>query len=204
MPYALLDEDFHSNPKMLALGNDGTGLYARGLSYCAHYQTDGFVPHSWANAAAENRRSLLAKLIDQLAWLPLAKGGTFTTTDRSDNTVVVSAARERGYIVADYFDYNPSSAERAAASAKKAAAGRAGATRRWGRGSRHSTSHSNGIADAIADSMANGWQNDGTPRARPPSPTPKSKPRAVTSKETTREPDDANSPSFDVLKAVDW
>ena len=44
MPYALLDDGFHSDPKLEAIGLAGKGLIANAFSYCGQWSSDGFVP----------------------------------------------------------------------------------------------------------------------------------------------------------------
>jgi hypothetical protein len=42
--WAKLDDGFWMHPTMLAVGNLGAGVFARFLSYCGAYLTDGAVP----------------------------------------------------------------------------------------------------------------------------------------------------------------
>jgi len=46
MAWVRLEDKFHLNPKVVAAGNAGAGLYVRLLSYCADQLTDGFIPDS--------------------------------------------------------------------------------------------------------------------------------------------------------------
>ena len=61
MAYALIDDQYHANPKLLAAGLEAHGLHARAVSYCACYLTDGLVPKAWARANAPKR--VLDKLV---------------------------------------------------------------------------------------------------------------------------------------------
>jgi hypothetical protein len=168
MAYALIDDQFHSNPKVLAMGLDGAGLYARALSYCADYQTDGYVPHTWAKQAAGSRRGqqLLNRLSTVGAWIPVDAGDGYEVVDRSENTVTISIP-EAGYIVPDFLHYNPSSIERERTRKTKARAGRKGAIKRWADSSSHSTAMADANSTAIAPAMA-----DATPPARAPAHSP--------------------------------
>lgn len=107
MPWVLLDDGFHSNPKVLAVGNAGAGLYARALSYCGDHLTDGYVPMSWARTAAT--ANLRQHLVDAGLW----------------------AEENGGYRIDDYLEVNPSRAEVEERRKKKAEAGRKGAEKRW-------------------------------------------------------------------------
>ena len=62
MPWVRLDDKLHSHPKILRVGNEGAGLYARALSYCGDLLTDGFVPAEWVKgvATAKLARTLMA------------------------------------------------------------------------------------------------------------------------------------------------
>lgn len=105
MPWARLDDHFHAHPRTLQVGLEANGLFARALSYCAQYLTDGFVPSEWADA--QGGKKLTARLVD---------AGLFEQI-------------EGGYRVKDYLDYNPSRAhvetERARERGKKARGKRA-------------------------------------------------------------------------------
>ncbi len=94
MSWAKLSDDYHDNPKMVALGLTATGLHARTVSYCAKHETDGKVPKAWvAGQLSElkpaDRRRVLASLIEHRA---ISENGT-------------------AYLVNDYLKYNPSKAE---------------------------------------------------------------------------------------------
>ena len=42
MTWVKLDDGFYDNPKIVAVGFDGAGLYAMCLAYCGRHMTDGF------------------------------------------------------------------------------------------------------------------------------------------------------------------
>lgn len=94
MSWAKLSDDYHDNPKMVALGLTATGLHARCVAYCAKHETDGKVPKAWVAGQlselrpAEQKR-VLKVLLDEQAF--------------SENGVA--------YVLNDYLDYNPSKAE---------------------------------------------------------------------------------------------
>lgn len=134
MPFVFLDDAFHSNPKVLSVGLDGAGLYARALSYCGHYLTDGFVPRGWAREVVGRKQKLLRALTEAGLWREV----------------------ENGYCIPDYLDFNPPrelvEAQRSELSEKRRVAGQKGAAARWGNGKPH--------AKPMATPMANAWQTD--------------------------------------------
>lgn len=105
MTWARLDDNFHSHPSTMMAGLEANGLFARGLSYCAHYLTDGFIPREWAEQQGPKRAT--TRLIGAGLWEQI----------------------EGGFIVVGYLKRNPSRArveqERARERGKKA--GRRGA-----------------------------------------------------------------------------
>lgn len=126
MPWVFLDDKFHSNPKVLAAGNAGAGLYARALSYCGDHLTDGFVPEHWAKAAASPK--LREKLVHIGIW-----------------TVVPG-----GYQIPDYLKLNPSKEKVLAKRAERSKAGSKGAANRWNKdGNSHSNSNGTSHDDRI-------------------------------------------------------
>lgn len=165
MPYALLADEFHSDPKTVKATLAGAGLYARSLSYCGHYLTDGFVPFAWAAeiATAAVRR----KVTEAGLWIEVAGGETFTYATGDESYIV--EIRERGFFIPDYIAFNPTREsvmeKRSELSRKRSEAGKKGAAKRW---QRDSKGHGNGVANA--------W---------PPSPTPID-PRPLPSSTTPR------------------
>jgi hypothetical protein len=61
-PWARLDDNFHAHPRTLMSGLEANGLFARALSYCAHYLTDGFLPTEWAEG--QGGKKPLQRLVD--------------------------------------------------------------------------------------------------------------------------------------------
>lgn len=115
MTYNLLDDKFHSHPKVVAAPLAAVGLFAKSIAYCGDYLTDGFVPERWAESQVTSREpgDLLAQMVELGFW----------------------RVCEGGFAVVDYLDYNPSRADvegrRSAVSAMRAAAGKKGAAARW-------------------------------------------------------------------------
>ena len=46
MPWACLEDGFYDDPRLIDEGLAASGLYARCLSYCARFMTDGFIPRT--------------------------------------------------------------------------------------------------------------------------------------------------------------
>lgn len=168
MPYALLSDEFHSHPKSTKAGLDGCGLYARALSYCGAYLTDGFVPLSWtreiAKPATRNR-------VTQAGFWTEVKGGEVYeyAADGDAYTVEIPGP---GFFIGDYLEYNPTRsavlAKRDELSKKRSEAGKKGAQVRWQR-QRQTDSNSDGKP------VANAWQADSkrmAPLPLTPNPQP--------------------------------
>jgi hypothetical protein len=90
---AVLKTDFHDNPKILALGWDGMGLYAWGISYCDAQLTDGFVPAS-ALPSVPRLKQAVAVLLHHERWTPARGYGG-----------------QDGYVIHDYLEHNRSRAQ---------------------------------------------------------------------------------------------
>lgn len=99
------DDKSHSNPKLLAIGTTGRGLYWTAVSWCADYETDGRVPvgviPSFAPDVTTGARAKLIKaMCTPLAfdknplWVPEEEGGKVIA-----------------YWIHDYHVYNPSHQE---------------------------------------------------------------------------------------------
>jgi hypothetical protein len=58
MSWAKLDDRFWMHPKVTAIGNEGAGTFARLLSYCSCYLTDGLVPADAVKMISQNRKLL--------------------------------------------------------------------------------------------------------------------------------------------------
>lgn len=46
------------------MGNEAAGLYARAVSYAAHYETDGLIPKDWLQYACGRSKKPIQKLVD--------------------------------------------------------------------------------------------------------------------------------------------
>jgi hypothetical protein len=115
-PYVCLDLGFHSDPKILAVGNGAAGLFCRALSYCGNHRTDGFVPKTWAQA--NGTRTERQRLVDAGLWL----------------------IDESGYHVVNWTRYQQTRAEVEAMQRERSEAGKKGAEARWD-GKRHNSSY---------------------------------------------------------------
>lgn len=131
MPFAALDDGFHASPKVIRAGLDGTGLYARALSYCADQLTDGFVIYEWAAELA--RPTVRKKVTAAGLWIEVVGGETFSyVLEDGRHTVTIPA---KGYFIPDYLEFNPARdvvlAKKDELSAKRSEAGKKGARARW-------------------------------------------------------------------------
>lgn len=183
MSYVLLDDQFHSHPKIEDVGNAGAGLFARALSYCGSYLTDGFVPEAWVKARASEK--LRQKLCDAGLWTRVVDGESFHYDDGSEHYIVT--VEGNGFFIPDYLVLNPSRKQVEARREAKSEAGKRGAEKRWRGGKRVTAPIAGAIAGAMApatdvpmaEGMANVWQSDGSRARFSPAPSPE-KPRTVT------------------------
>ncbi len=75
MPWARLDDQFWSHPKVAAAGHEAVGLHCRALSYSASYATDGFLPVDVVRMLAGARlKPLTGKLIGARLWTAVEGG----------------------------------------------------------------------------------------------------------------------------------
>lgn len=165
MPFALLDDQFHSNPKVIGAGLDGAGVYARALSYCSDKLTDGYVPQAWVGEIA--RKPIRNKVTTADLWIEVQGGETFQyQADGGRYTVVIPGP---GYFIPDFLEYNPTResalAKREELSRKRSEAGKKGAQIRW---QRERQNNSKGDGKPIATA----WQTDGPRTPVPLTPTP--------------------------------
>ena len=92
MPWARLDDKFHSHPTTWQVGLESNGLFARGLSYCAEHLTDGFLPEEWVwshvprTARSKDPRGIVRRLEEAGLWERI----------------------EDGWVIVEYLVYNPS------------------------------------------------------------------------------------------------
>lgn len=92
MPYAQLDDRFHTHPKIRPLSLAARGLFATGISYAACFLTDGYLP---AEFGTEHGRGKAGRRAVQ----ELIRAGLWEPDDRG------------GYWIHDYLDHNRSRAE---------------------------------------------------------------------------------------------
>ena len=110
MAWARLDDQFWSNPKIVAAGNAAAGIYARALCYCSANNTDGFVPASVARQISV-RRAALQHLVSVRLLTEVSPGDVLTICNRKDSgrrklpDVVVTIEAD-GYYIRDYLHYN--------------------------------------------------------------------------------------------------
>lgn len=135
MTWVKLDDGFFANPKVQAVGYEGAGLYAMGLSYCGKYLTDGFLPQLWVNG---HPKRIVKKLVDGGLWRPV----------------------DGGYVMHDYLEINRSAEQIKEERRKKREAGKQGAEARW---NAKADQQANGIADAIADAMTHAMASRDAP-----------------------------------------
>lgn len=149
MTWVMIDDQFHSNRKIVRAGLAGAGLYARSLAFCAAESTDGWIPHEWAREVGTAH--LIKKLVSVGLWIRVNSGDEiYVSADKRRKgggvTIVVPS---HGYYVPDYLHYNPSRGEVEETRLLKSAAGRKGADSKW-HGNRHSTSHSTSFGKTMA------------------------------------------------------
>lgn len=112
MTWVKLDDQLHAHPKVMRVGLAGTGLFARALSYCGCYATDGVVPPGWAHAqlAPEDHGNLPEQLVAAGLWEPMPDGG---------------------FRIPDFCELNPSADEVRVRAQERSEAGRRAAAARW-------------------------------------------------------------------------
>ena len=98
MPWFRLDDSFHSHPKVIAAGNEATGLYVRCGTYAAEHLTDGFIPEDIA---------VLYGASDTGSRRNPGTGKPETLGETLVRTRLWRRARG-GWRMPDYLDYNPS------------------------------------------------------------------------------------------------
>lgn len=93
MSYARLDDRFWMHPAVLTAGNTAAGIFARLISYCGCYMTDGKIPEGVASTIVGGDRKALDALTSQ-------------------GLVVRLNGDEVGaLLIPDFLDYNRSKAE---------------------------------------------------------------------------------------------
>lgn len=139
MTWVKLDDKFVRHPKILKAGPEAGWFFVCALSYCSEWKTDGFLPAEVIRTLTPfpNNDDLVDRLVK--AKRPGSEYGLLVPVDG-------------GYMVHDYLDWNPaahvSKAKRADVAAKRAEAGRVGASRRWGNQQQAPASEPPGGGDA--------------------------------------------------------
>jgi hypothetical protein len=143
MSWTKLDDGLYDHPKVLAAGNEATGLFCRALSYCGKQLTDGFVPASVASFLG--REKAVEALVDAGLW------------ERVDG----------GFNVHDYLDYNRPRADVLADRAKSTER-----QRRW-RESRRSSRRDNTGDNGVTGTVNNGRPDPTRPDPKSPPVVPR-------------------------------
>lgn len=108
MTWVRIDDRVLSHPKIIAVPPRTRWTWVAGLIWSSQHRTDGVLPAAVLHTLDANRRDARA-LTDAGLWLPTENGG--------------------GWRIHDFADFQPVNGD---LSAKRAAAGRAGARARWG------------------------------------------------------------------------
>jgi hypothetical protein len=109
--WAKLDDGFWMNPKIMMAGNTGAGIFARLLSYCGCYLTDGRIP-------VEVVETVVGK--DKQALQALERLMLVQQSDRGD------------YVIPDFLEHNRSKEQVRADQEQRREAGRRGGKKRSG------------------------------------------------------------------------
>lgn len=152
MSWVYLDDKFHSNPKVIAMGNAAAGLYARALSYCGDHLTDGYIPEGWAKTAGT--RAQRERLLSLGAWVTV----------------------DGGYQIPDYLTLNPSKEKVEAKRAARAAAGALGGKQRGKQNGSNSQANASGDASVLPPVLLGSVP---TPQPQPQNPSPTTEARSV-------------------------
>ena len=164
MTYAILDDKFHSNPKVLEVGNEGAGVYARALSFCGDHNTDGFVPKNWAKTIT--KPSVIRRMTEARLWRVVVKNDCFVA-EAADGTLVDVTIPSDGFYIDDFLMLNTRREVvlqgREDLRRKRSEAGKKGAERRW-----QTPPFANGKMDGkpYGKPMRSPWQTDG-PQPQP-------------------------------------
>lgn len=110
MPWANLDDQFPTHPKVVRLTDAAFRLHVSGICYCANHLTDGLIDADAVPLLMPRfRRSALDELVARNVWL---KHGEV-------------------YEIHDYLEWNRSKEQVEAERERKRKAGRKGAETRW-------------------------------------------------------------------------
>lgn len=97
MGWLRLDDQFDDHPKTVAAGHEASWLDVRGMLFCARHETNGEIPDAQlprigSDFSPAKRKKLIAALLEVGRW------------ERT----------EGGYLVHDFLEYNPTSAQKEA------------------------------------------------------------------------------------------
>lgn len=107
--WAKLDDGFWMNPKVLMAGNAGAGVFARLLSYCGCYLTDGRIPAEVVHTIVGRDKAALESL---------------------ERLLLVVQAGPGAYEIPDFLEHNRSKAQVEADREQRREAGRRGGQKR--------------------------------------------------------------------------
>jgi hypothetical protein len=105
MTWAKIDDGFWMHPKVMIAGNTAAGIFARCLSYCGCYLTNGLIPGPVVAQIVGGERKALVALLDSGLMQQLESGG---------------------YLIPDFLEHNPSKEKVEADRRQRAQAGRKG------------------------------------------------------------------------------
>jgi general stress protein YciG len=105
MAYARLDDGFWMHPKIIMCGNTAAGIFARLLSYCGRYLTEGLIPRDIVNMIAGQDKHHVKEL---------------------ERVGLVQILESGGVLIPDYLDYNRTKAQVEADRQQRSEAGRRG------------------------------------------------------------------------------
>jgi 5-methylcytosine-specific restriction endonuclease McrA len=119
MSWAKADDRYDDTPKIKRawrLSGYAVGLHWMAVTSCARHESDGLIDPEWLaeRLAVIPRKAAVAALKTLVSvglFEELPAGETRSTTDEDGNLVTVGPLPENAYIVHDYLDYNPSSAQ---------------------------------------------------------------------------------------------
>jgi hypothetical protein len=118
MSWVKLDDGFDSHRKIERVSLEASGLYARALSYCARYETDGVVDVGWVAARVPQKR-VRDRIINDLLTVGLFEELTAgevrdleirerPTKRKCPKTVRVGPFKEDAFLLHDYLQFNGS------------------------------------------------------------------------------------------------
>jgi hypothetical protein len=184
MAWARIDDDFPNHPKIVAAGHVCAMIQVRAICYCSRYLTDGIVP--------------FGAVPSLLVGLPRLKGARNWPEMMTKHGLW--EARNEGYFVHDYLDYNPSKHEVEEQRERRSAAGKVNANQRWRKRSGMPGMMATAMATATPSSMPSPTTSAlptriGSGDAPIPIPSPNTK-ASVSSSEQRPAPEEEFRPRF--------